>query len=39
VRNGRCSGTAAAHAEVQARFRARVPELPRDGWRQMLNAW
>ena len=39
VRNGRCSGTAAAQAEVQARFRARVPELPRDGWRQMLNAW
>ena len=39
VTNGRCSGTAAAQAEVQARFRARVPELPRDGWRQMLNAW
>ncbi len=39
VRNGRCSGTAAAQAEVQARFRARVPDLPRDGWRQMLNAW
>jgi carboxyl-terminal processing protease len=39
VRNGRCSGTAAAQAQVQARFRARVPELPRDGWRQTLNAW
>ena len=39
VRNGRCSGTAAGQAELQARFRARVPELPRDGWRQMLNAW
>jgi C-terminal peptidase prc len=39
VRNGRCSGTAAAQAEIQARFRARVGELPRDGWRQMLNAW
>jgi carboxyl-terminal processing protease len=39
VRNGRCSGRAAAQAEVQARFRARVGELPRDGWRQMLNAW
>jgi C-terminal peptidase prc len=38
-RNGRCSGTATAQAEVQARFRARVKELPRDGWRQMLNAW
>jgi C-terminal processing protease CtpA/Prc len=39
VRNGRCRGTAAAQAELQARFRARVGELPRDGWRQMLNAW
>jgi len=39
VRNGRCSGTAAAQAEVQARFRERVPEIPRDGWRQTLNAW
>ena len=38
-RNGRCSGGAAAQAEVQARFRTRVEELPRDGWRQMLNAW
>ena len=39
VRNGRCSGTAAAQAEVQARFRDRVRELPLDGWRQTLNAW
>jgi len=39
VRYGRCSGTAAAQAEVQARFRERVPEIPRDGWRQTLNAW
>jgi carboxyl-terminal processing protease len=39
VRSGRCSGTAAAQAEVQARFRERVPQIPRDGWRQMLNAW
>jgi carboxyl-terminal processing protease len=39
VRHGRCSGTAAAAAEVQARLRARAPEPPRDGWRQMLNAW
>ncbi len=39
VRNGRCSGTAAAQAEVQARFRERVREIPQDGWRQTLNAW
>jgi C-terminal peptidase prc len=39
VRNGRCSGTAAAQAEVQARFRARTRELKGDGWRDMLNAW
>ena len=39
VRNGRCSGTAAAQAEVQARFRERVREIPPDGWRQTLNAW
>ena len=39
VRNGRCSGAASAQAEVQARFRARTRELPRDGWRQTLNAW
>jgi C-terminal peptidase prc len=39
VRNGRCSGTAAAQAEVQARFRERVRPIPTDGWRQMLNAW
>jgi carboxyl-terminal processing protease len=39
VRNGRCSGTAAAQAEVQARFRERVRPIPTDPWRQMLNAW
>ncbi len=39
VRNGRCSGTAAAQAEVQARFRERVRPVPTDGWRQTLNAW
>jgi C-terminal processing protease CtpA/Prc len=39
VRNGRCSGTAAAQAGVQARFRERVREIPQDGWRQTLNAW
>jgi carboxyl-terminal processing protease len=39
VRNGRCSGTAAAQAEVQARFRERVRPLPTDPWRQLVNAW
>jgi C-terminal peptidase prc len=39
VRTGRCSGTAAAQAEVQARFRERVRPIPTDGWRQTLNAW
>ena len=39
VRNGRCSGTAEAQAEVQARMRERVPPVPLDGWRQVLNAW
>jgi carboxyl-terminal processing protease len=39
VRNGRCSGTAAAQAEVQARFRERARPIPTDPWRQMLNAW
>jgi hypothetical protein len=39
VRNGRCSGRAAAQAEVQARFRERVRPLPTDPWRQTLNAW
>jgi C-terminal peptidase prc len=39
VRNGRCSGRAAAQAEVQARFRERVRPIPTDPWRQMLNAW
>jgi carboxyl-terminal processing protease len=40
VRNGRCSGAAAARVEAQARLRARAREMPpRDGWRQLLNAW
>jgi C-terminal processing protease CtpA/Prc len=39
VRNGRCSGVAAAQAEVQARLRETVPEIPSDGWRQTINAW
>jgi carboxyl-terminal processing protease len=40
VRNGRCSGAAAARVEFQARLRARARELPPpDGWRQVINAW
>ena len=39
VRHGRCSGQAAARAEVQARARARVRPVPADPWRQLLNAW
>ena len=39
LRTGRCSGSAAAQAEVQARFRERVRPIPTDPWRQMLNAW
>jgi C-terminal processing protease CtpA/Prc len=39
VGNGRCSGTAAAQAEIHARFRERVLEIPLDGWRRTLNAW
>lgn len=39
IRSGRCSGTAAAAFEVERRRRAGAPEAPRDGWRQMLNAW
>jgi C-terminal peptidase prc len=40
LRTGSCSGRAAAAAEVQARLRARVPEpLPRDPWRQLVNAY
>jgi C-terminal peptidase prc len=39
VRHGRCSGAAAAEAEVQARLRTGERVRPRDGWRQLLNAW
>jgi hypothetical protein len=40
LRTGRCSGQAAAVAEVQALFRARIPEPFRgDGWRQLVNAY
>jgi carboxyl-terminal processing protease len=39
LRNGRCSGQAtAARAEIES-LRRRVVEIPRDGWRQTLNAW
>ena len=39
LRNGRCSGqAAAARAEIES-LRRRVVEIPRDGWRQTLNAW
>jgi C-terminal peptidase prc len=39
LRTGRCSGTAAAAAEVERRRREGVVLPARDGWRQMLNAW
>jgi hypothetical protein len=39
LRTGRCSGTAAAAAEVERRRREGVVLPRRDGWRQMLNAW
>jgi len=40
MNNGRCSARAAAEAEIHADRRAALTEgLPRDGWRQMLNAW
>ena len=39
VRNGRCSGTAAAQARALARFRETVPPIRVDGWRQTINAW
>jgi len=39
VRHGRCSGRAAAEAEVQARLRGRVRAIPTDPWRRLLNAW
>jgi C-terminal processing protease CtpA/Prc len=39
VRSGRCSAQARA-AEVQLEaLAARVRPLPRDGWRELLNAW
>jgi C-terminal processing protease CtpA/Prc len=39
LRNGRCRGTAAVEAEVQARRRAALPEpYAGDGWRQLVNA-
>jgi hypothetical protein len=39
VRHGRCSAGAAAQAEVQARLRERVRPIPRDPWRELVNAW
>jgi C-terminal peptidase prc len=39
VRNGRCSGSARAAAELQARLRERAPEPRLTGWRSVVNAW
>ena len=39
LRTGRCSGTASAAAQVERRMREGVVLPPRDGFRQMLNAW
>jgi C-terminal peptidase prc len=40
LRTGQCSGRAAAQAELHALMRTRLPEpLPRDPWRQLLNAY
>ena len=39
LRNGRCSGQAAAAGLQQESLRERVRPLPTDGWRQTLNAW
>jgi C-terminal processing protease CtpA/Prc len=39
VRNGRCSGqAAAAELELQS-LRESVQPIPTDGWQQLLNAW
>jgi carboxyl-terminal processing protease len=39
IRTGHCSGQSAAAGVVLESLRARVREIPRDGWRQTLNAW
>ena len=40
VRNGRCSGTAAAAGRGPGPLPRRAcGEIPQDGWRQTLNAW
>lgn len=39
LRNGRCSGTAAAQARALARLRQTVTPIRVDGWRQTINAW
>jgi carboxyl-terminal processing protease len=40
LRTGRCSGTAAVEADIQARRRAALPQpTAGDGWRQLLGAY
>ena len=40
LRTGRCSGTAAVEADIQARRRAALPQpYSGDGWRQLLGAF
>jgi C-terminal peptidase prc len=39
LRTGRCSGAAAASARLERLRRGGAVLPPRDGWRQMLNAW
>ena len=39
IRTGHCSGQAAASGVALDRLRARIREIPTDGWRQTLNAW
>ena len=39
LQTGRCSGVAGAAAQVERRMREGVVLPPRDGFRQMLNAW
>jgi len=39
MRTGHCSGHAAAAGARIESLRARVREIPKDGWRLTLNAW
>jgi C-terminal processing protease CtpA/Prc len=39
IRTGRCSGQAAAVALQQESLHERIRPIPKDGWRQTLNAW